>query len=122
MPALQTDPMAAMQLIVATQKEAQTAFSQLVAAPWNNVAVRRELHRTYREKTVRLLDLLRWQNESTSAPSAWDLTIVAQPLFQQALIEADLVDALGEPAEAAELREWAVVIARKDLPPLAFAR
>src|SRR5262249_9744856 len=85
-------------------------------------AARRKLHQAYREKTARLLDLLRRHNESGLAPTSWDLTSVAQPLVQQALIEADIVDALGEPAEAARLREWAVETATGEVQPLALAR
>src|SRR5262245_50692061 len=97
MPAFPTDPGASMQLVAAAHQESQIAFFQLDAAPPDN-ATRRKLHQAYREKTVHLLSLLHQHNESGLAPTLWDLTSVAQPLVQQTLIEADIVDALGEPA------------------------
>ncbi len=122
MPPFPTDSAAALQLLIAAHQESGAAFSQLVAAPPDNAA-RRALHQAYREKTAHLLEVLRQHNESPlRLPIPWDLTLVAQPLVQQALIEADIADALGEPAEAIPLREWAVETARVDLPPLAFAR
>ena len=117
-----TDPAAAFQLVAGAHLESQTAFYQLLAAPPDNAA-RRELHQRYREKTSRLLELLRQHNESPlRLPQPWDLTLIAQPLVQQTLIEADIVDALGEPAEAARLREWAFETGSQYLAPLAFAR
>ena len=59
-----------------------------------------ELHREYREAAAGLLELERQHNESGLAPTPWDLTTIAQPLYQQTMIEADLVDALGRRAEA----------------------
>src|SRR5262245_50291188 len=115
------DPLAAMQLVAAAHDDAQTAFMNLLNAPSDN-ALKRLLHQTYREKASHLLEQLRWHNESGLAPSPWDLTVVAQPLVQQTLIEADIVDALGQPAEASRLREWAVGIADRNLPPLALGR
>jgi len=119
--AFPTSPLEAMQLVAAAQAEAQAAFLHLFAAPSEN-RVRREVQRAYRDKAARLLDLLHRHNDSGLAPTRWDLTIVAQPLVQQTLIEADIVDALGEPTEAAQLREWAFDIATRELPPLALAR
>jgi tetratricopeptide (TPR) repeat protein len=118
---LSTDPLAAMQAIATAHAESQAAFMQLLSQPSDN-ALRRTLHQTYREKTSRLLDLLRWHNDSGLAPSPWDLPRVAQPLVQQTLIEADIVDALGQSAEAGYLREWAVGVANTNLPPLAVGR
>ena len=119
--ALPTNPLAAMQLVAAAHTESQAAFVQLLAAPSDNRA-RRELQRAYREKTARLLALLHEHNDSGLAPSPWDLTLVAQPLVQQTLIEADIVDALGAPAEATRLRDWAVDVATRELGTLALAR
>jgi CHAT domain-containing protein/tetratricopeptide (TPR) repeat protein len=121
MSTLPTDPLAAMQFVAGAHDESQAAFKRLVAAPADN-AVRRELHRAYRETTSRLLQVLHEHNESGMAPSPWNLTIVAQPLVQQTMIEADIVDALGFPAEATRLRQWAVEVAGRELPPLAHAR
>src|SRR2546427_1722781 len=119
---LPADPIRAMQLVAQAHAESQAAFMSLGGASPLENATKRELHTTYREKTAHLLELLRWHNESGLAPSPWDLTIVAQPLVQQTMIEADILDALGEPSEGARLREWAVGVAKRDLPPLAFAR
>src|SRR5262249_1125499 len=119
--AFPTNPLAALQLVAAAQAESQAAFLHLLAAPPENRA-RRELQRAYREKTARLLDLLHQHNASGLAPSQWDLAVVAQPLVQQTLIEADIVDALGEPAQATQLRDWAFDIATRELAPLALAR
>lgn len=119
--AFPTDALAAMQLVAAAHADSQAAFVALLAAPSDNRA-RRELHRSYREKTARLLELLHQHNDSGLAPSQWDLTTVAQPLVQQTLIEADIVDALGAPAEATQLRDWAVQVATRELSPPALAR
>jgi CHAT domain-containing protein/tetratricopeptide (TPR) repeat protein len=117
-----TDSATALQMVMAAHQESGTAFRELLGASPDN-AVRRELHQRYREKTAHLLELLRLHNESPMRlPQPWDLTIIAQPLVQQTLIEADIVDALGEPGEATSLREWAVEIASNHLPALAFAR
>ena len=120
-PALPADPFAAMQAVVSAHDQSQQAFARLVAAPGDN-ATRRELHRAYRETTNRLLELLHAHNDSGLAPSPWDLTLVAQPLVQQTLMEADFVDALGETAEATALRKWAGDLAERELPPAARAR
>ena len=82
----------------------------------------RELHRQYREAAATLLELERRHNESGLAPSPWDLQSIAQPLSQQTMIEADLVDALGEPDEAKELREWALGVAETYLDAAALDR
>jgi CHAT domain-containing protein/tetratricopeptide (TPR) repeat protein len=99
----------------------QAAFFALMNSP-ADTAARRELHRAYREATAPLLELQRRQNESGTAPSQWDLETVAQPLVQQTMIEADLVDALGQPEEAEELRDSALAIATTYLSPGALAR
>ena len=119
--AFPTNSLEAMQLVAAAQAESQAAFLHLFAAPPEN-CVRRELQRVYRDKAACLLDLLHHHNDSGLAPSPWDLTTVAQPLVQQTLIEADIVDALGERAEATQLRDWAFDVATRELAPLALAR
>ena len=118
---LPTDPFAAMLFVKNVHDQAQAAFQRLLAPPSDNAA-RRELQRDYREKTARLLDVLHQHNDSGLAPSRWDLTATAQPLVQQTLIEADIVDALGDARDAARLREWAIDLARRELPPQALAR
>lgn len=99
----------------------QAAFFALISPP-EGMSARRQLHRTYRESTTLLLELQRRQNEAGTAPLPWDLAIVAQPLVQQTMIEADLVDALGQPVEAQGLRDGAYAIAQKHLGPGALAR
>jgi tetratricopeptide (TPR) repeat protein len=113
-----------MQLFAAIAEQharSQAAFFALMNPP-PDTATRRELHRAYREATTSLLELQRRHNESGTAPSPWDLEIVAQPLVQQTMIEADLVDALGHPQEADELREGAYAVAEAYLGPAALAR
>lgn len=116
-----SDPGTAMQWVLAAHQESQAAFFRLLTPP-PELAARRDLHRLYREATARLLEMLRQHNESGLAPSPWDLPPVAQPLVQQALIEADLADALGDPTEGKRLRDWAFATARTHLPPLALGR
>ncbi|MEO7132904.1 MAG: hypothetical protein ABI024_01675 [Vicinamibacterales bacterium] len=89
---LPADPFAALRLVANAQNEMGTAFRQLLDAPSDNT-VRRELHRVYREKASHYLELLHWHNESGLAPSKWDITPVAQPIVQQAMIEAAFVEA-----------------------------
>lgn len=99
----------------------QSAFLQLMNPPPDTVA-RRELLRQYREAAGALLELQRHHNDSGAAPSPWNLAVIAQPLTQQTMIEADLVDALGQPDEAKELREWALSIAETYLGAGALGR
>ena len=116
------DTAVAFELVFRAHQESSAAFSQLLVAPPGNAA-RRDLHLRYREKTAHLLELVRQHNESPlRLPQPFVLPLIANPLVQQTLIEADIVDALGEPAEAARLRDWAVETARQYLAPLELAR
>jgi tetratricopeptide (TPR) repeat protein len=92
----------------------QQAFQVLMSPPLD-VAARCEAQRAYRESTTRLLELEARHNETGAPPMPWDLALLAQPLVQQTMIEADLVDALGRPDEADELRDGALAIARAHL-------
>jgi CHAT domain-containing protein/tetratricopeptide (TPR) repeat protein len=83
---------------------------------------KRALHRDYREKAMHLLERMQQHNASGLAPTDWDLTSVAQPLVQQSLMEADVLDALGEPTEASALREWVVALATHHLHDGQLAR
>ncbi len=117
-------PVDAQQLFLAiTEQHARTmsAFTALLSPP-SDAAARAELHRQYREAATGLLELERQHNESGLAPTLWDLTSIAQPLYQQATIEADLVEALGRGDEADQLREWARGVAETYLDEAALGR
>jgi CHAT domain-containing protein len=92
----------------------QQAFAALLSPP-PDVAARVAAQRAYREAATQLLELERRHNETGFAPMPWDLELTAQPLVQQTMIEADLVDALGRPGDADALREGALAIAQAHL-------
>lgn len=114
------DPYELFAAITEQHRRSQQAFLALMSPP-AGLAARREAHRAYREATTLLLELQRRHNQA-GAPSPWNLETVAQPLVQQTMIEADLVDALGRPDEARQLRDGALAIARANLSPGALAR
>jgi tetratricopeptide (TPR) repeat protein len=99
----------------------QAAFMKLLSPP-PDTATRVVVHREYREAAAELLELERQHNESGFAPTPWDLTTIAQPLYQQTMIEADLVDALGRRGEADLLRGWARTVATTYLGEAALGR
>ena len=115
------DPTLLFAAITEQHLRTQSAFLALQSPP-SDTATQRELHRQYREAAATLLELERRHNQSGLAPSPWDLQSLAQPLSQQAMMEADLIDALGEPDEAKELREWALGVAETYLDAAALDR
>ena len=118
---LPSNPREAMQIVVEAHQTSQHAFANLLAAPPDN-DTRVQFLRAYREATTQLLLLLHAHNESGLAPSPWDTVAVAETLAQQALIEADLVEANGNAPEAVRLRQWVRELADRELPTIARAR
>ena len=107
--------------ITETFGRSQQALAAVLSPPPDTTA-RVAAQRAYREAATELLELERRHNETGLAPMQWDLELVAQPLVQQTMIEADLVDALGRPDEADALRDGALAIAQAHLGPGPFGR
>jgi tetratricopeptide (TPR) repeat protein len=104
------DSTALFMAIFEQDRRSKAAFRVLLSPP-ADIGARREAHRAYREATRQLLDLERRHNQE-GAPKPWNLELIAQPLVQQTMIEADLLDALGRRGEAGGLREDALKIAK----------
>ncbi len=80
-----------------------------------------EVYREYRDAQKRFLEMALLHNR-LGYRSPWEIEPLAQPLVQQTLMEADLREALGDPAAAESLRDWALGLAREHLSAYALAR
>ncbi len=80
-----------------------------------------QAYREYRQAQQRYLDLALRDNR-LGCPSPWEIEPIAQPLVQQAMMEAALREALGDSAAAGSLRDWALGLAREHLSASALAR
>jgi CHAT domain-containing protein len=113
---LETDIVSLKSAAARTQK----AFAALVRPP-KDPSARIAAQREYRDAAGSLLKLEREQNERETPGEPWDLAIVAEPLVQQTMIEADYVDAFGDHLEADRLRDWAIDVAHTHLDENSFA-
>ncbi|TMB06744.1 MAG: CHAT domain-containing protein [Deltaproteobacteria bacterium] len=118
------DPVSLMGSIIEQQIRSQSAFKKLLLARESDLPARRIAHREFREATTSLLELelecnrrLRLPRYRSGPLKPWDIETLARPLVQQTIIEADVVEALGEGAEAARLRELAFRLADGQLSP-----
>lgn len=94
----------------ANQLREQGDYRQAVAA-----------YRGYREEQQRYLDMALLYNR-LGYPRPWEIELIAQPLVQQTLMEADLWEALGDVAVAGSLRDRVLGLAREYLSASALAR
>src|SRR5438132_12277711 len=118
------DPVSLMGSIIEQQIRSQSAFKKVLFARESDLHARRSAHRELREATSSLLELelecnrrLRLPQTRSSPLKLWDIETLARPLVQQTIIEADVVEALGEAAEAASLRDLAFRLADRQLSP-----
>src|SRR5438876_251078 len=118
------DPVSLMGSIIEQQIRSQSAFKKLLLARESDLPARGIAHREFREATTSLLELelecnrrLRLPRYRSGPLKPWDIETLARPLVQQTISEADVVEALGEGAEAARRRELAFRLADGQLSP-----